>query len=38
MKTITIEQALGKMGWCYDEKKLRKIAGGEAGIGRHWTY
>ncbi len=26
MKTITIEQAL-KMGWCYDEKKLRDIAG-----------
>ena len=26
MKTITIEQAL-KMGWCYDEERLRKIAG-----------
>jgi hypothetical protein len=26
MKTITVEQAL-KMGWCYGEKKLRKIAG-----------
>ena len=32
MKTITIEQAL-KMGWCYDEKKLRKIAGEK----REWS-
>ena len=26
MKTITVEQAL-KMGWGYDEERLREIAG-----------
>ena len=32
MKTITVKQALG-MGWCYDEKKLRDIAGEKI----HWS-